>query len=153
MDGWMDGWMVGWHALLLAKAVAVAVAVAVRAMLCVACCCSFLAGAQESGSVMFFMDFAKSLGNYAVDADGNVLLDAFAHIASLPLGASPVPSMSLWRVSNKFFCLARRVQRHGGLGFGHPVQATTTRICWKCSPTPTMHRCSRTVPLWATCHL
>ena len=46
--------------------------------MCVSC--------QETGSVMFFADFEKSQGNYVIDADGNTLLDAFAHIASLPLG-------------------------------------------------------------------
>lgn len=41
---------------------------------------------QNSKSVQFFMDFEKSIGNYLVDADGNTMLDVFAHIASLPLG-------------------------------------------------------------------
>ena len=34
----------------------------------------------------FFCDIEKSSGNFLVDADGNKFLDAFAHIASLPLG-------------------------------------------------------------------
>lgn len=32
------------------------------------------------------VDFAKSKGNYIVDADGNTLLDVFAQIASIPVG-------------------------------------------------------------------
>merc|ERR1719160_873614 len=38
------------------------------------------------GAVQFFCDFKKSEGNYLVDADGNRMLDMFAHIASIPLG-------------------------------------------------------------------
>ena len=35
---------------------------------------------------MFFADYAKSHGNYIADADGNVLLDVYMQVASLPIG-------------------------------------------------------------------
>ena len=41
---------------------------------------------QNTGALGLFCDFEKSKENYLVDADGNVLLDCFQQISSLPLG-------------------------------------------------------------------
>jgi hypothetical protein len=41
---------------------------------------------QEERTVHFIADYHKSIGNYLVDADGNVLLDVFCQISSMPLG-------------------------------------------------------------------
>ena len=41
---------------------------------------------QLSKGMAYFVDWEKSKGNYVVDADGNILLDVFQQIASLPLG-------------------------------------------------------------------
>ena len=41
---------------------------------------------QSMGSVAFFVDYDKSIGNYVVDADGNSMLDVFTSISSIPIG-------------------------------------------------------------------
>jgi len=45
-----------------------------------------LAAMQMTGSMHFVGDYEKSQGNFIVDVDGNVMLDVYQQIASLPLG-------------------------------------------------------------------
>ncbi|TDZ36385.1 4-aminobutyrate aminotransferase [Colletotrichum spinosum] len=40
----------------------------------------------DTRSLNMLTDYKKSLGNYIADADGNVLLDVYAQIASIPIG-------------------------------------------------------------------
>jgi len=41
---------------------------------------------QDARTIHYYQDARRSLGNYAVDVDGNVLLDVYGHIAAIPLG-------------------------------------------------------------------
>ncbi|EPX73309.1 4-aminobutyrate aminotransferase [Schizosaccharomyces octosporus yFS286] len=41
---------------------------------------------HDIGAVKFPVDYEKSVGNYLVDADGNVLLDVYSQIATIPVG-------------------------------------------------------------------
>src|SRR5690348_3022338 len=40
----------------------------------------------DTRSLNMLTDYTKSVGNYIADPDGNVLLDVYAQIASIPLG-------------------------------------------------------------------
>mmetsp|Transcript_23592 Transcript_23592/g.41817 ORF Transcript_23592/g.41817 Transcript_23592/m.41817 type:complete len:469 (+) Transcript_23592:26-1432(+) len=57
---------------------------------------------QDYRTVRFFVDYAKSVGNYVADADGNLLLDLHAQGGSLALGYNHPALVKAFK-SDKFF--------------------------------------------------
>ncbi len=45
-----------------------------------------IASFQDARTHVLVADYARSSGNYIADVDGNVLLDVYAQIASIPVG-------------------------------------------------------------------
>src|SRR5439155_1108773 len=52
---------------------------------------------QDARTVHLYQDARKSLGNYLVDVDENVLLDLYGHIAALPVGYNHPDLLAAWR--------------------------------------------------------
>eukprot|EP00922_Rhytidocystis_sp_ex-Travisia-forbesii_P065391 GHVS01097168.1.p1 GENE.GHVS01097168.1~~GHVS01097168.1.p1 ORF type:complete len:379 (+),score=54.80 GHVS01097168.1:100-1137(+) len=60
------------------------------------------------GSLSLFVDFHKSLGNYMADADSNLMLDMYGHIASIPVGYNHPKMMELTGTDTMRMMLAHR---------------------------------------------
>jgi 4-aminobutyrate aminotransferase/(S)-3-amino-2-methylpropionate transaminase len=52
---------------------------------------------QDARTIHVYQDAAKSVGNYLVDVDGNVMLDVYGHIASVPVGYNHPDLLAAWR--------------------------------------------------------
>jgi 4-aminobutyrate aminotransferase / (S)-3-amino-2-methylpropionate transaminase len=52
---------------------------------------------QDARTVHLYQDSRKSLGNFLVDVDGNVLLDVYGHIAAVPIGYNHPALMDAWK--------------------------------------------------------
>ena len=52
---------------------------------------------QDARPIHVYQDAKKSLGNYLVDVDGNVLLDVYGHIAAVPLGYNHPDMLAAFR--------------------------------------------------------
>lgn len=53
--------------------------------------------AQDARPVHLYQDAKRSVGNYIVDVDGNVLLDVYGHIAAVPVGYNHPDLLRAWR--------------------------------------------------------
>lgn len=51
---------------------------------------------QDARTVHLYQDAKRSLGNYLVDVDGNVILDVYGHIAALPVGYNHPDLLAAW---------------------------------------------------------
>ncbi|GJQ74051.1 hypothetical protein Trydic_g18974 [Trypoxylus dichotomus] len=63
---------------------------------------------QSTLSVDRFIDLDRSLGNYFVDADGNVFLDVYMQIASMPLGYNYPALLNVYKDLSKLKYLVNR---------------------------------------------
>ena len=85
------------------------------------------------GSIRYFVDFERSRGNYVVDADGNEVLDMYAHIASLPVGYNHPKMLAALRDEANIALLAHRpaLGNNPPLGWEARVERTLMRVAPK----------------------
>ena len=63
---------------------------------------------QDARTLHFYQDAQRSMGNYAVDVDGNTLLDVYGHIAALPLGYNHPDLLFAWKHGRFDWCAGWR---------------------------------------------
>ncbi|KYB25522.1 4-aminobutyrate aminotransferase, mitochondrial [Tribolium castaneum] len=67
-----------------------------------------LGSLQQVGTIQLFANYDKSIGNYLVDADDNILLDTYTQISSLPLGYNHPELLKVFNDQHNMKCLINR---------------------------------------------
>jgi 4-aminobutyrate aminotransferase/(S)-3-amino-2-methylpropionate transaminase len=63
---------------------------------------------QDARTVHVYQDAKRSLGNYLVDVDGNVMLDVYGHIACVPVGYNHPDVLAAWKSGRFDWCAGYR---------------------------------------------
>lgn len=92
-----------------------------------------LSAHADVGSIRYFVDVDASRGNYVVDADGNAVLDLYAHIASLPVGYNHEKMLAAMRDEANVGILAHRpaLGNNPPIGWDDRVARTLMRVAPK----------------------